>query len=273
MCVAVPHGLFAVSDHIAKQLHMYSLIDGTLIRSIGSKGTGKGQFGFTFGGLCTSPDGDSVLVAEWGNDRVQEVRIVDGSWVRFVGEGVLKKPQYVDCNADVIAVSESSNDRISVLSWADGSVRAQFSSCLMNDPRGLRLFADGSGVVVVDMSNHRLCVFALSGEFVAVVGSDQGLCHPHDVLECASDGSFIVANWRYSLVKSSQAGVTAGVYGQRGDGNGDGEFDIITALAALPNDGCLVVHYMRVQHLTNLQTRLAWMRACVGCMTRIWEIK
>ncbi len=93
---------------------------------------------------------------------------------------------------------------------------------------------------------------------------EQGLSFPRDVLECASDGSFIVANWGYSLVKSSQVGVTTGVYGQRGDG--DGEFDIITALAALPNDGCLVVHYMRVQHLAHLRVRLAWMRACASCI-------
>jgi hypothetical protein len=164
MCVAVQHGLFAVSDSEADQLHMYSLVDGTLVRSVGSKGNGKGQFSFYLGGLCVSPDGDSVLVAEdMYNRRVQEVRIMDGSWVRFIGIGVLKKPEYVDCNADVIAVSESSNHRISVLSWMDGSVRARFGSFgsgpgQLFSPRGVRLLADGSGVVVVDMNNHRLCV-------------------------------------------------------------------------------------------------------------------
>ncbi len=56
-----------------------------------------------------------MLVAEANNNRVQQVRIVDGSWVRFVGEGVLAGPQYVDCNADVIAVSEECH-RINVLS-------------------------------------------------------------------------------------------------------------------------------------------------------------
>ena len=66
-------------------LHMHSLEDGSLVRRIGSKGSGKGQFNFNMGGLCVSPDGDSVLVAECYNNRVQEVRVVDGSWVRFVG--------------------------------------------------------------------------------------------------------------------------------------------------------------------------------------------
>jgi hypothetical protein len=247
---------------------MYSLIDGTLIRSTGSKGSGKGQFDFRNGGLCVSPDGDSVLVAEFHNRRVQEVRIVDGSWVRFIGIGVLKKPEYVDCNADVIAVSETTKNRISVLSWADGSVRARFGSDgsgpdQMRYPKCVRLLADGSGVVVADYWNHRLCVFTVSGEFVAAVGSrDQGLNFPHDVLECATDGSFIATNWGHSLVKLSQAGVQTGVFGKEGDGNG--EFNFPSALAALSNDGCLVVDSgnRRVQYLAHLQAKTIWMRAC-----------
>jgi hypothetical protein len=161
-----------------------------------------------------------------------------------------------------------------VLSWADGSVRAQFGSDGSGPgqllwPRGIRLLADGSGVVVVDHSNHRLCVFALSGEFVAAVGNrQQGLDYPRDVLERVSDSSFIVINLYYHrLVKLSQAGVKTGVFGKKGDGNG--EFNFLSALATLPNDGCLVVDYnnQRVQHLAHLHAKLTWMRACVSCTT------
>ncbi len=225
MCVALKHGLVIVSEYKGdgySLLHMHSLADGSLVRRIGRKGNGKRQFNFDCGGLCVSPDGDSVLVAEKYNNRVQQVRIVDGSWVRFVGRGMLSKPDFVDCNGDVIAVSEACH-RISVLSWADGIVRAQFGSYgsgpgQLKYPHGLRLLADGSGVVVVDNNNHRLCVFTLSGEFVAAVGSEeQGLNWPYDVLECASDGSFIVANWgSHNLVKLSRDGAKVGVYGERG---------------------------------------------------------
>jgi tripartite motif-containing protein 71 len=268
ICVVVPHRLFVVSDHEAKQLHMFSLINGTWIRMVGSKGSGKGQFDFGYGGLCVSPDGDSVLVADAHNNRIQEVRIVDGSWVRFVGEGMLNEPQYVDCNADVITVSEASYHRISLLSWADGSVRARFGSHgsgpgQLNWPCGVRLLADGRGVVVVDTWNHRLCVFTLSGVFVAVVGNrEQGLHWPINVLECATDGSFIVANLNHKLIKLSRNGVNFDLYGKQGCG--DGELCWPAALAALPNDGYLIVDdgSRRLQHLTRLRARLAWMRAC-----------
>jgi DNA-binding beta-propeller fold protein YncE len=248
---------------------MYSLIDGTMIRSIGSYGKGKGQFDFYFGGLCMGPDGDSVLVADTYNNRVQEVRIADGSWVRFVGDGMPDKPEFVDCNADVIVVSGSDNYNISVLSWADGNVLARFSSegCgpgQLAYPRGVRLLADSSKVVVVDCWNDRLCVFTLHGEFVSVVGSGkQGLRGPRDVLHCVTDGSFVVANFgSHNLVKMGWDGVNVDVYGKQG--GGDGELYHPTALTALPNDGCLVVDYgnRRVQHLARVQAKLAWMRAC-----------
>ncbi len=131
MCVSLKHALIVVTECAAfggSHLYMHSLLDGSLVRSIGSKGRGKGQLMFHFGGLCVSPDGDSVLVAERFNNRVQQVKIADGSWVRFVGVGVLQCPDYVDCNTDVIAVSETCLHCISVFSWADGTVLAQFCS-------------------------------------------------------------------------------------------------------------------------------------------------
>jgi hypothetical protein len=66
MCVALKHGLVIVSGIGSEsELHMHSLADGSLVRRVGSKGSGKGQFNFHCGGLCVSPDGDSVLVAEY----------------------------------------------------------------------------------------------------------------------------------------------------------------------------------------------------------------
>jgi hypothetical protein len=266
LCVSFKHGLVIVSGHFDR-LHMYSLTDGSLVRRVGHWGSGKGQFKFGFGGLCVGPGGDSVLVAESGNDRVQEVRVVDGSWVRFLGEGVLREPQFVDCNADVIAVSENCH-RISVLSWADGSVRAQFGSYgsgpgRLYGPHGVRLLGDGSEVVVADQGNNRLCVFRLNGEFVQSLGSrEQGLNGPIDVLECASDGSFIVANFgAANLVKVSTAGDALDTYDE--EVRADGTFATPAALTMLPDGGLVVLETQRVRVFRTLVLRHAWISACV----------
>ena len=271
MCVSLKHGLVIVSakpDHSSggAELHMHSLADGSLVRSIGSKGSGKGQFNWYHGGLCVSPDGDSVLVAEFWNHRVQVVSIADGSWVRFVGEGVLDGPEFVDCNADVVAVSEPRH-RVSVLSWHDGTVLAQFGRPgsgpgQLYYPRGARLLADGSGVVVTDCHNHRLCVFDLSGEFVRTMGSrEQGLTYPYDVLECASDDSFIVTNTRaHTLVKVSNTGDVFKPYRIPADN----PWAVgLSTMASLPNGGLAVVSTGQIILFQGFDLRHAWVSACV----------
>ena len=75
-------------------------------------------------------------------------------------------PDYVACSESVIAVSESADDRVALLSWADGSLLARFGSEGDGDgqlriPCGLRFLADGSGVGVADKNNHRLCVLSI----------------------------------------------------------------------------------------------------------------
>ena len=267
LCVATKHAVLIASDH-EPRLYVYSMIDGTMIRTIGSTGGDKGQVNTDWGGICVSLDGDSVLIADYGNDCVQEMRIADGSWVRFAGVGMLKCPRFVDCNADAIAISETDSNRITVLSWADGSLRAQFGSYgngpgHLNWPCGIRMLADGSGLVVTDLWNDRLCVFTLSGEFVAAVGSaEQGLSCPCDVLDCAPDASFAIANWgNADLVEIRQANdVTAGVYSRPVSGYND--VHRFSTLAALRNGGCIVADYASLQQIMCYRGRLAWMRAC-----------
>jgi hypothetical protein len=284
MCVAWNHGVIIVSwdhgeAHGGPQLRMYSLADGSFVRRIGSKGSGKGQFNFYRGGLCVSPDGDSVLVAEYGNGRVQQVRIVDGSWVRFVGKGVLSVPDFVDCNADVVVVSEAFRwNRISVFSWSDGSVRTQIGHRdsgpgRLIRPFGLRLLADGSGVVVADSLADRLCVFALSGELVSTVGSrGQGLDYPCDVAECALGGGFVVANTLgSSLVTLGRNGVKVGLCGEE-DGLHYG-FGGPVALAVLPDGGMVVREWEgnRLQIFRGFELRKTWIIACATLASRGWR--
>ena len=277
MCVAVKHGLLFVSDPDSKQLHAYSLVDGSLTRTFGEKRTERHQSHFTANGLCLSPDGNCVLVADFFNDCVQEVRIVDGAWVRSVGKSTIQKPQYVDCNADVIVVSEWYRERISVLSWADGRLRLCIGnyghgpgqahrSCMWF---GVRLLANGSEVAIADYNNDRICVYTLLGEFIAAVGgAGHGWDHPHDVLERVSDGSFVVAHsFMNSVVHVRRDGGHVGEFGTYGEG--DGQLWRPVTVAALPSDGYLVLEVgnRRVQQFQSLHARVAWMHACARTNT------
>jgi hypothetical protein len=213
--------------------------------------------------------GDSVLVAEYHNDRVQQVQIIEdeGSFfVRFVGDRVLNKPQCVDCNNHFIVVSAYYH-RISVFLWATGDLISQFGS-EGSGPGQLDYFYGVTllkgrepGLVVADMCNHRLCVFKVNGEFVAALGSEeQGLRYPRDVLEC-KDG-FIAANCRRNnLILLSRDGGMVEVYGKRGDG--DGNFQWPSALAALPDGGLVVRDVVRFRVLHDVTFRMAWIAACV----------
>jgi hypothetical protein len=260
------------------KLQLYSLADGSLIRTIDNCGSDDGRTAVGGrAGLCMSPDGDNVLVAVEYGHRVEQIRIAykPGSWVRFLGEGVLRFPQYVDCNSAVVVVSEEKH-RIRVLSWVDGSLRAQFGSKgsgpgQLFHPRGIRLLAHGGGVVAADSGNNRLCVFTLSGEFVTTVGSrQQGLNCPIDVLEFVAEDKFVVANYgsasdnAHEVVEFSRDGAKFSFFGQKG------EFHCIGALATLPNGGMVVMKCIGTcfSVFRGHQLRRQWVIACVVAARR-----
>jgi hypothetical protein len=227
-----------------------------------------------------STDGDSVLVADCWNNRVHQVRIEDGSWVRFVGTGVLHEPQFVDCNADVIAVTELCH-RISVLSAANGSLLARFGSqgCgygQLNAPCGLRLLSDGNVLVVADTWNHRLCFFRWCGHSLSLLGSRQcGLLFPFDVLPCALDGGLAIANFgTLSVTHWSQDDVAKGMCGANGTPHPEASVPRAallartcggpTALAALVDGGMAVrsCNGARLQVFHGRGLRIAWTTVC-----------
>ena len=70
---------------------------------------------------------DTLLVADCENDRLQELQLPTLSFMRFVAERDLTRPQHVQCNDVVVAVSEYYFS-VAVLNWPDGDVRARFGT-------------------------------------------------------------------------------------------------------------------------------------------------
>ena len=147
----------AIVSGTDRTLHVYRLSDGCLLRS--SCLDDDAAFNWLSGGLCLTPK-DSILVAEFFNNRLQEVSLDTLDHVRFVADGQLQQPDFVDCNDDVIVVSEFERDVVVLSAW-DGAVIARTRDDAMGSPMGLRLSCDGSRVVVADLLGDRLCVFAV----------------------------------------------------------------------------------------------------------------
>ena len=57
--------------------------DGSFLRSIGSEGTGAGEFKCPIG--IALDDTGNIIVADWDNHRLQVLRYADGSHVRTIG--------------------------------------------------------------------------------------------------------------------------------------------------------------------------------------------
>lgn len=265
MCASAKHGLVIVSCSATKQLHCYSLADGSLVRSIGSKGRGKGEFSFSEGGLCICPDGDSVLLAEDSNMRVQQVRIVGEPAFRIIGERVVSHPQFVDCNDTVIVAVETALNHVVVLSWATGEKLSEFgrspvTSQQLRHPCGVRLLNGvRPAVVVADKVNRRLCVYSLSGDFKAIVGGyGKGWGFPHDVL--VQDLGFIVSDFitQRSLKKVSKDG--AETYKT--------DCGFVTVMAAVSDETAAILsgHGDRFYVVRDRGQQLAWLGAC--CFAR-----
>jgi DNA-binding beta-propeller fold protein YncE len=123
-------------------------------------------------GICLSPNGSSLYVAECGKDRVVEVDIDKDKIIRSVGSegqgnGQLYRPYGVCLSADgeYVLVSESNNHRISVFKTSDLSFVKHIGSKgneanQLYFPRGL--YCDENGTIfVADDNNNRVTILKL----------------------------------------------------------------------------------------------------------------
>ncbi len=163
MCVLWGRDLVVLSDVASGGLDLYRT-SGLFVKSIGSKGKFRGQFDFRRGGLCAGPDGDSVLVAEYRNSRVQQVSVVASpprEWMRYVGMGVLALPEHVACDARHIAVSDynMTSTSIVVFRYNDGEPVA-FVGMPHNVPLQFSMIRGGPELVVAQGDVVTIVCFA-----------------------------------------------------------------------------------------------------------------
>ena len=155
-----------------------------------------------------------------------------GSAVIAGGSGGTTMSAVSAASAALAAVSEGVS-RVSNGADTNGTLLARFGSEGRGDgqldwPSGLRLLSDGSGVVVADRGNCRLCLFTMSGAFVRAIPVRHS---PLDVVEC-DDGSSFVVVFEDSLMKVSAVSDTVVPFGSKGDEVG--QFNSAVAMALVP---------------------------------------
>lgn len=160
--IAVHSDMLAVGTRASVLLLSYAT--GTLIRTIGSEGTGPGNIGGSTVGLCFTPDGHSILVAERENKRMSKFRLIDGAFEDFYCKGQIsdyQKDVEVAPSGEVI-VADYASHRICVFS-ADGCTLLRawgtygVADGQFNNPTALALA--GNKLFVLDNSSPRVQVF------------------------------------------------------------------------------------------------------------------
>ena len=163
LCVSEKDNRLYVTDK--KGIVAFNLTDHSFVRRFGSDLV-------TPEGICLSPDGSSLYVAEVRKSRVSEVDIVGDKIIRSVGtigisNGQLKSPNGICLSADgqQLLVSESGNNRISVFKTSDFSFVKHIGSKGSEVNRPIGLYCDVNGTIfVADNNNNRITIFSLTNE-------------------------------------------------------------------------------------------------------------
>jgi DNA-binding beta-propeller fold protein YncE len=170
---------------------------GALVCKFGEQGNGEGQFYFLTGVAVTS-DSSFVIVADYGNNRVQVLRLVVGAdgisahleFVRFLGNGVgsaegqLKYPYGVALlqsnggQQETVLVTDQGNHRVSQFAL-DGTFVGIFAGTGKRGsgdgeficPRGITVLGSSGEVAVADRTNHHVQIFDSEGNYKRQFGT------------------------------------------------------------------------------------------------------
>jgi len=160
------------TDH---NLSVHRASDCSLIRFIGSRGTAPGCFLY-LSGLCVTAN-DTLLVAEFGNQRIQEVTL-EGTHVKFVVGGGLSNLALLAMHNDVVAagmLDEGTRSTcVRLFSYTSGALLSQCGVPPCHEvffpASGLHFTPDGKHLYVGDLLHGRLALVTVEGAFVRFIG-------------------------------------------------------------------------------------------------------
>ena len=164
----------AVTSLANRNITVYKVDDGTVVRTIGSYGSGPAQFRDPVK-LCFVAGSNNLLVCDYSNDRVQELTL-EGGFVRAIA--VETWPYSVATNGELIVVGKytsGAGNKVVVFRYGSGEKVREFAA---DGPRagevdfacGIRFTPDNRHIIVVEWDNKRLSMFTVEGAFVKHIG-------------------------------------------------------------------------------------------------------
>ncbi len=244
-------GLVYVANSGFDSIQVFSL-DGELIRSWGSEGSGREQFNSP-NGIAISATSGNVYVADTDNHRIQ-IFSADGVYIdewgkEGSGDGEFVGPSAIAVNAtsDEVYVVDRDNHRIQVFSakgdyidqWgSQGSGVSEFS-----DPQRIAVSATSGEVYVADTKNNRIQIFSAKGDYIdqwGSQGSGNGEFSVPEGIAISASGDVYVADSENNRVQVFSAkGVYIDQWGSKGSKSG--EFNSPQGIAISANGELYVV--------------------------------
>ena len=169
-------GDIVVANFIQNTVHVVTGATGAMLHTFGAHGVGPMQFDSPFG-VCVSRD-DSVLIADWGNHRIQEVaNLGRAGTATLLGVGLLLQPAYTAFtpSEDAIIVRQLGGPNRIVVLARDGTSILRVLPISADDPIGLfGLAVSRSGVVAAGANNQQwVLVCSVGGEWKRKIDTAQ----------------------------------------------------------------------------------------------------
>ena len=160
---AVYGDMLAVGTYVGTVV-LLSYSTGTIIRTIGSKGAGRGNIGNYAVGIRFSLDGGAILVAEHDNKRLSKFRMPNGEFEDFVCADQISnghKDVEIAPKGEIIVADIGAN-RVCVFSMDGRTLLRTWGTCgtangQFRSPTALALV--GNQLFVLDVHNARVQVF------------------------------------------------------------------------------------------------------------------
>jgi len=200
-------GNVVVADNRGHFVYVFDK-EGNCLRKIGGHGTNSGQFKYP-NGLSFLNDNE-ILIADYGNHRIQQLNIKTGTVVkcfgkRGAGKGEFKNPRDV-CLDDEgrIVVADYNNDRIQVISM-EGECHSIFGDTgpeKLDHPVCCIPFKNM--IFVSDKDNNCVKAFDQSGTFLykfGKQGNQDGQFSDPYLMHVDSSNNLLVCDWKNNRVQ------------------------------------------------------------------------